>query len=296
VVEIREVVSDADLTAWRGVFMVVVPNEFAPTIEQLRTTARRDLVRVLAEVDGEVVGSGVAGPSDFPGAGFVAPRVLPDARRRGYGTELLRRLLAHVSGLGRETVVAYTDDPGSYAFGTGHGFAEFDRQVEQIRGIGEEPEPVVPPGVEIVTVGSRPELWEAAYETVGKQAFEDMANIATIQVTPDQWEHDWIGDPDTMFLALADGEVIGCAGLLRDQDKPERAENALTAVRRDWRGRGVASALKRTTLAWAARNNITEVYTWTQLGNQDMRALNERLGYTYRMEVVNLRAQLPLTI
>jgi mycothiol synthase len=35
--------------------------------------------------------------------------------------------------------------------------------------------------------------------------------------------------------------VIGCAGIHRDIDRPERGENALTAVRRDWRGRGIAS-------------------------------------------------------
>jgi GNAT superfamily N-acetyltransferase len=64
-----------------------------------------------------------------------------------------------------------------------------------------------------------------------------------------------------MFVALADGEVIGCAGLLPDPDHPRRAEHALTAVRRDWRRRGVATALKRSTLAWAAGHGFTEVYT-----------------------------------
>jgi GNAT superfamily N-acetyltransferase len=66
-----------------------------------------------------------------------------------------------------------------------------------------------------------------------------------------------------MFVAIADGEVIGCAGLLPDPDQPGRAEHALIAVRRDWRRRGVATALKRTTLAWAAAKGFTEVCTWT---------------------------------
>ena len=46
-----------------------------------------------------------------------------------------------------------------------------------------------------------------------------------------------------------------------------------------WRRRGLALVLKRLTLAFAAGNGIREVYTWTQLDNADMRALNERLGY-----------------
>ena len=66
------------------------------------------------------------------------------------------------------------------------------------------------------------------------------------------------------------------------------------AVRRDWRNRGVATALKATTLAWAAEHGIREVYTWTQRGNDDMRALNTHLGFTTRTESLTMNATLPL--
>jgi len=97
-----------------------------------------------------------------------------------------------------------------------------------------------------------------------------------------------------MFLTLHQGEVIGCAGLNRDTDQPERAENALTAVRRDWRGRGIASHLKRRTLHWAVANGVREVYTWTQVGNQSMRQLNEHLGYVTRQIGITVSRPLPL--
>jgi mycothiol synthase len=83
-------------------------------------------------------------------------------------------------------------------------------------------------------------------------------------------------------------------GLLPDPDHPRRAEHALTAVRRDWRRRGVATVLKRSTLAWAAGHGFTEVYTWTQRGNDGMRALNTRLGFITRSECITMRATLPL--
>jgi mycothiol synthase len=98
-----------------------------------------------------------------------------------------------------------------------------------------------------------------------------------------------------MFVALADGEVIGCAGLLPDTDDPGRAEHALTAVRRDWRRRGVTAALKCTCLAWAASHQVREVYTWTQQGNDGMRALNTSLGFFTRTKSLSMRASLPLT-
>ena len=72
-----------------------------------------------------------------------------------------------------------------------------------------------------------------------------------------------------------------------------KAENGYTAVRREWRGRGVAAALKRTTLAWAASHGVTQIQTWTQRGNDAMRALNERLGY--RMVSIRVESPLPLS-
>ena len=98
-----------------------------------------------------------------------------------------------------------------------------------------------------------------------------------------------------MFLALHEGEVIGCAGLLRDPDQPARAENALTAVRRDWRGRGIAAHLKLRALAWAAAHDIDQLYTWTQSGNAAMRTLNERLGYTTSRTSISVARTLPLS-
>ncbi|HZG97508.1 MAG TPA: GNAT family N-acetyltransferase, partial [Nocardioidaceae bacterium] len=77
-------------------------------------------------------------------------------------------------------------------------------------------------------------------------------------------------------------------------DRTERAENALTAVRRDWRGRGVASHLKRCTLQWAAADELSEIYTWTQVRNTPMLRLNEKLGYVVGKTSVSLERPLPL--
>jgi GNAT superfamily N-acetyltransferase len=65
-------------------------------------------------------------------------------------------------------------------------------------------------------------------------------------------------------------------------------------VLRAWRGRGIAHALKRAALAFAAENGVREVYTWTQEGNADMRALNERLGYRDGAVSIAVRRALPL--
>jgi mycothiol synthase len=48
------------------------------------------------------------------------------------------------------------------------------------------------------------------------------------------------------------------------------------------------------TIAWAAENGIREVYTWTQRGNEGMRAVNEKLGYETRTISIRVRGDLPL--
>jgi mycothiol synthase len=294
-IRIRPADTDAELEAWRRVRMAVLPNERAASVEEMRRAATADRSLLLAELDGDVAGAGIAGKSDLAGSGFVAPRVLESARRRGVGTALLRALAAHVQSLGFAQAGANVDDPSSLAFAERFGFREVDRQVEQVRVVLDvEPMPRLPDGVEIVPVAERPELWPAAYGTVAAQAFQDMALDRPVEASLEQWEAEWMTCPEATFVAVAAGEVIGCAGLMPDDDFPERAENALTAVRRDWRGLGVASALKCTALAWAAANGIREVYTWTQRGNDDMRLLNERLGYVDRAVSISVRGSLPL--
>jgi GNAT superfamily N-acetyltransferase len=293
-IEVRPVVSDADYAAWRHVRMVVIPYERVTTAEEMRALAGSGQRYFLAELDGELAGSGVVGKSNLAASSFVAPRVLPPSRRRGVGSALLRVLAREAVAMGYPVAGASVDDPGSLVFAGRFGFHEVDRQVEQVRAIGDEPPPAPPAGVTIVAVSARPELWTQVYETVAAQAFRDMPTTSFLEVTPEQWQRDWISDPDAMFVALAGEEVIGCAGLMPDPDQPHRAEHALTAIRRDWRKRGVASALKRTTLHWAASHGFTEVYTWTQRGNDDMRALNTHLGYLTRTESISVRAALPL--
>jgi mycothiol synthase len=294
-ITIRLVDSDEDYAAWRQVRLAVVPNERADSVENLRAQAGPQHQFLLAEVDGELAGSGVVGKADLAGSGAITARVLPGWRRRGVGTAILRVLAGRAAEMGFGVVGSNVEDLGSVSFAERYGFREVDRQVEQVRVIGDEPAPRVPDGVEIVQVSARPELWRAVYPTVGAQAFQDMAQISPLDVSLEQWERDWISDPDAMFVALADGEVIGCAGLLPGPDDPGRAEHALTSVRRDWRRRGVAAALKRCCLAWAANHGLREVYTWTQRGNDDMRALNTHLGFTTRTESLTMHAGLPLT-
>jgi GNAT superfamily N-acetyltransferase len=294
-IRVRKASSDADFEAWRRVRIAVLPNERADSVEKLRRGDPPERLLLLAEFDGEVVGSGAAGRSDLPGLGFVAPRVLTEARRRGVGTTLLHALAEHVSALGFQEASAHVDDAGALAFAQRFGFEEFERQVEQVRTIeGDEAVPELPDGVKIVSLAERPELLRRTYFELALEAFEDFALADTLAVSLEDWERDWVSCPEGSFVALAGDEIVGCAGLIRDPDRADRAEHGLTAVRRDWRRRGLASVLKRMTIAWAAANGLEELYTWTQRGNEGMRGVNDHLGYVVRGRSISVRAPVPL--
>lgn len=291
---VRPAESAAELAAWRQVKRAVLPGERIPPAEELHALAGPQRRYFLASFDGTLAGCGLVCKSELGNAAAVLLWVLPSQQRRGVGTAILRVLAEQAAAMGFGEAGFNAEDAGAECFAARFGFQEVDRQIEQVRAIGDEPPPDIPQGVTIVPVSARPELWPIAYEQVGTQAFQDVATFTPMEITLERWEKEYITDPSATFLALADGEVIGCAGLLPDPDHPERAEYGLTAVRRDWRGRGVAYALKRTTLTWAASAGITEVYTWTQRGNDVMRALNTKLGFITSSESIYMRAILPL--
>ena len=275
--------------------IAVVPYERTDSVEEIRRGETPDRVLLLAYLDGELAGAGAGGRGDTA-SGFAIPRVLPARRRRGVGTALLYALAEHVEALGFPDVGVGTDDAGSLAFALHFGFEETGRQVEQVREVGPtEASPRTPNGIEIVSLAERPELRTRIYHELALEAFEDIPTPRKIEISLEDWERDWLPTLlDGSFAALAGDDIVGCAGLIRDTDRPERAENSLTAVRRDWRGRGLARALKETAVAWAAANGIREVYTWTQTGNENMQAVNAKLGYETRHVSISLRRPLPL--
>ena len=203
-------------------------------------------------------------------------------------------LLDHLIDRGFGSVGAHVEDDASHAFAVQHGFQEVDRQVEQVRTLTpDEPPPPPYEGVEFWTVAQRPELLQRSF-ALAQQGYADMVLKTGPAVVPiDEWLREEATLPAGTFVALEHGIIVGYAGLLAWTDDPARAENGLTVVDRRWRGRGLATALKRRQLAWAAANGIREIVTWTQEGNEAMQRVNVRLGYEPRSVSRTMRRDLP---
>ena len=292
-IRVRPAETDGDLEAWSRVKRTVLPNESAWTVQEFRERWDPERAVLVAELDGEIVGAGIAGKADVQGRGFVAPRVDPEARRRGVGTALLRELAAFVASLGFDKAGAHVDDDGAKAFAERFGFKEIDREVEQVIALPSQlPEAPLPPRIEVVSVAERPELLREAY-SLAQEGYADLALEGDVVIELDDWLKDEATLPEGSFVAFADGRIVGYSGLMR-HDNPGVAEDGLTVVTRDWRRRGLAIALKRLELEWAAANGFTEVLTWTQRDNASMRAVNERLGYVYRTVALKMLGRVPI--
>jgi GNAT superfamily N-acetyltransferase len=293
-ISVRPVEADADLEAWAELKSTVVPNE-PVTAAQLRASVEPERKLVLAELDGVLAGCGIADRSSFGGRAFIAVRVLEQYRRRGVGSALIRELADYARSLGLDGINAfvYADEPHSIAFAEGLGLADVDYQLEQVRTIGDEQAPSVPPTIELVSLeGRREELLAAAWP-VALAGYEDLPIPGGVTYKQETWLREEGTRPDGSFVAFENGEPVGYAGLNEHANGDATAEHGLTVVRRDRRGRGLGRLMKQVQLHWASQSGVVELVTWTQRGNEAMQALNRSLGYVDKSKVITYQGPLP---
>jgi GNAT superfamily N-acetyltransferase len=87
----------------------------------------------------------------------------------------------------------------------------------------------------------------------------------------------WQTTSDTFFLAKADGMFIGYTVLGPDHNAPEAIGTGPTAVRPEYRGRGVATALKVLALTHARQQGWRTAVT--RSASPAMIRVNEKLGF-----------------
>jgi L-amino acid N-acyltransferase YncA len=289
---IREARTDADLAAYARVWREISPRD-AVSVEFVKDRLAREPERlyVLAEEERRAVGCGLVAGSNFPGRRFVIVGVVTEARRRGLGSALLDRCLAHARSLGAETAESYVweDCAPGLAFARHHGFTEFERGVEFALDLGEDEPPPPPPGIEIREIA--PEHYPGAYE-IWIEGVADIPTSEPADMMPyDKWLKDGL-EKELVLVALDGDTVVGFAALENRDREAGLASNDLTTVRRSHRRRGIAEALKRTQLARARELGYRTVVTGQDEGNLGMRRLNEKLGYRSLPATIMIRRSL----
>jgi GNAT superfamily N-acetyltransferase len=283
--------TDADLLDVAAVRRGVHPDA-DPPLDVLRHTLETfpHARYLLARLDGAPVGCAYA--ASFPGGDAGGEHidadvsVLPEHRSAGIGTALYRAISDHARAAGKHglTIEVREDDPASLAWLERRGFVEVERQkavaldLETVDAIAPSP----PPGVVIVSRAERPGLEEDMYR-VGVEAGRDIPGLdAEHAPSFEAWRSFEIERPsrrpELCFVALADGDVVGFASL-DVFGESDRGHHGLTCTARMWRGRGIATALKRAQIAAAKRAGLRRLLTESEERNEPMRRLNEKLGY-----------------
>jgi GNAT superfamily N-acetyltransferase len=93
---------------------------------------------------------------------------------------------------------------------------------------------------------------------------------------------------DAVFVALSGDEVAGYAKLAMSV-RTGYVMHDMTGVKRSFRGRGIASALKRAEIAWAKQKGFRTLETFNDELNAPIRALNEKHGYRPATGSVTMR-------
>jgi GNAT superfamily N-acetyltransferase len=239
-----------------------------------RFAERRDgRAYFLADVDGRPVGTGFAGLTSTKGRAAVLVAVLQGWRGRGVGSSLLDASLAHARSLGATSALGTVSETWLH-WAERRGFRELERVVELVREVmGNERSPGPPAGITIVELDE--EHADGAF-AVYAEGVADIPSVEPLTTRFDSWWAEAAASP--LALVALDGDtVVGYAELERRTD--EVLGHELTAVARTHRRRGIAGALKRTQIAWAAEHGYRRLLTDTHLANDATRRLNEQLGY-----------------
>ncbi len=285
--EVAACADETDELASLEVYNTVWPHD-AVTIEAVHSyrDSALDYIDYLVREDGVVLGSGAGAIFGYRASRVVTLiTVLAGQRQRGAGTALYRAISGWASERGvRELEASVSgDDPESLSFAQRRGCTEERRQVGLVLSLaGVAPLRVQPPaGIQIVTWAQRPDLARGMYQ-VDLETHHDIPGFEEVAVEPFE---DWMthnmrrptDSPEATFIALDGEEVVGVAKL--SLTAPTTAGHSLTAVRRAWRGRGIAAALKATAINWALANGYTELHTSNEERNAPIQRLNARLGY-----------------
>jgi mycothiol synthase len=261
--------------------------------------ARRPLVRYVAEADGQTVAYAYGFEIAWaPPAGryWCVIRVLPDYGRRGIGERLYEQLLADLRARGANAALLELDDSlavlrpalerrGFHAILHSWAFS-LDPRTCDLAAFA------VPDlrlrGLQITTLAA--ELAHGAdWLPALHQLYTAVAGEVPIPIHPHAAPAPaWLAEqalglpyslPDAFFIVRDGMRYIGMSYLHSDVDDPGRLLQRITAIHAEYRGRGIALALKLKTIAYAQQHGFHEIRTAVESNNPGMLAINAKLGF-----------------
>lgn len=295
-------VRDASAHDYEGIAKLINRIEHDPvsadSIREADTTrgvrATRRIVRT--DANGAIIATANALSRAFePEWKFVVGvHVHPDVQRHGIGSALLAEVeqFAIDSGATRLQLAARADLDGSIAFALARGYSKDRTEFESFLGLDNFDvgahyrvfERLSQNGITI-----EPYFASGDDETARRRLYEvscltepDIPGAVDGHIwTFEEFQADILERngmvPEAFFVAVHEGRYVGMSTVSR---LPSGALcNDFTGVIPDFRGRGIALALKGTTLHYLKRLGATTVRTFNDSNNVAMLAVNRKLGY-----------------
>jgi GNAT superfamily N-acetyltransferase len=98
--------------------------------------------------------------------------------------------------------------------------------------------------------------------------------------------------PDAYFIAVDGERYVGESCLHRVEAAPGELSQKTTGVLSEYRGYGIAVALKLRTIAYARQHGYTRIWTGVESNNPSMLAINTKLGFVQGPGVIVFEKQL----
>src|SRR3989441_7063221 len=203
---------------------------------------------------------------------------------------------------------AREDMPVSLAFMTKRGFDERFRTWESrlnpaavdISQFSPYSEKASKAGVEITSLARERERDPDCYKKLYELNQELMADVPMPEpytpVSYEQWLSFDMKDPGLLPEAYAiakDGaKYVGLSTIRRLDKEPRGLFQALTGVRREYRRKGVAFAMKLQVIQYAQKNTFERIKTENETGNAPMLAINTKLGFERQVDWIAYSKQL----
>jgi mycothiol synthase len=240
--------------------------------------------------------------SGDPSVLWADVEVDPDHQRRGIGRHLADALSTEARDRGARTLWAMTrvDRPRDIAFAERQGFHELRRRWDSwldlpARGYASIPnrtDALARESIEFTTLAEEGPAREDVRRRLLPLFNEATADEPRVgSYTPATYE--WFVSmnlegpgflPEAFFLARKDDRYVGVSNLEILHGEPGVLQQIFTGTLREFRGRGVATELKRRTVAYAQEHGFRAIRTSNDSLNHPMWAINAKLGYHRRVE------------
>ncbi len=241
----------------------------------------------VAEQDGRLVGylDGVLPGEDNPtrtGVGGVWVR--PDSRGCGIGSGLwdYLRPRAAARGVRRLTSHVEASDEASLRWLATQGATTGGTHLESMLMLGDDL-PLVPPpvgvAVAILADDADENVWRSAYEAHVRRARD--APDAETNPTPMRYPmyRTLLSEESQVCLATTEDGVVGLTSVFPRNQKERLVNTMITAVNREWRGKGLATALKTAHALKLRDAGWRAIVTQNMEGNDHILAANKLLGF-----------------